>query len=162
MKAHYRISEDDCVQAMRLHGKMTFRRLMCEALIVGALLVLSFFASQQVRYLLFCGLAGALLFSALVFYVIVPWQVRRHYRKYKAIQAELTVQLCEDGVRFASPDGEGIITWQNILKWRHNDRYLLIYLAPRLYNLVPKSITAQGFELPALIDALTQHVGRPV
>ncbi|MBU59708.1 MAG: hypothetical protein CL543_12580 [Alcanivorax sp.] len=69
---------------------------------------------------------------------------------------EFTVELREEGVSFSSRDGEGLLRWDAIHKWRQNDRYVIIFSMPRLYYVVPKSISESGFNIPALVAALNQ------
>lgn len=84
---------------------------------------------------------------------------RRHYRKYKAMHSEFGAELLANGLRLSSPHGEGTIVWENILKWRQNDRFVLIYPMPRIFHILPKSVAEQGFDLQGLIAQLKQRVG---
>ena len=45
------------------------------------------------------------------------------------------------------------------LQWRQNKQLILIYGMPILYYIVPKSIQREGFDIPLLIQRLTEHVG---
>jgi len=108
------------------------------------------------------GLAGGLIVAVVGRYMVAPILSRNHYRKYKAIQEEFTVELHEDGVRFSSPNADGKLTWGNMLKWRQDEKYILIYPMPRIYHIVPKSIASSGFDVLLLVDGLTRHVGKAV
>jgi hypothetical protein len=59
------------------------------------------------------------------------------------------------------PHSDHTIVWQNVLKWRHDDRFVLLYPMPRLFHVVPKSVAARGFDLKGLLERLNRHVGPP-
>jgi hypothetical protein len=46
-----------------------------------------------------------------------------------------------------------------MLEWRQNDDYVLVYLMPRMYHIIPKSIEESRFDLKSLIAALGKKVG---
>lgn len=160
MKATYRISEEDYVSAMRLFAELTPRLTIIYLASALALAALAVFGTPVLRGGATGGLIGGLLVILVGRYVVSPALARKHYRKYKAIHDEFTVELVEDGVRFTSPDSDGKITWAKVLKWRQNEKYLLIYPMPRLFHIIPKSIAAQGFDLQALASELVRHVGK--
>ncbi len=160
MKATYRISEQDYVNAMDLFAKFTPRALLVYGLVVTALVFLSFFGTQVLSGGAIGGLIGGLSVVVIGRYIISPILVRRHYRNYKALHQEFVVEIVSDGVRFTSPTVDGKITWDQVHKWRQDDRFILIYPMPRIFHMVPKSIASQGFDLKALTDGLMQHVGK--
>lgn len=161
MKATYRISEDDYVNAMKLFAKFTLRKAVTfwGYVLVWAAIVA--FGPPTVSAAAEGGLIGLVIVLAPLRYVISPIVARRNYRKYKAIQQEFAVEILDDGVRFMSPNSDGKLTWANMLKWRHNENYILIYPMPRLYHILPKSIASGGFDVALLINRLTEHVGKP-
>jgi hypothetical protein len=161
MKATYRISEEDYVNAMRLFAKLTPRLVIIYLASALALVALAVFGTQVLRGGAIGGLIGGLSVTLIGRYIVSPILARKHYRKYKAIHDEFAVELVEDGVRFTSPNADGKITWDKMLKWRQNEKYVLIYPMPRIYHIVPKSVATQGFDLQALTNELLLHVGEP-
>lgn len=161
MKATYLISEQDYVDAMKLFAKLTPRLVIIYSASALALAALAIFGSPVLRGGAIGGLIGGLTVALIGRYVVSPILARRHYRKYKAIQEEFTVEVVDDGVRFTSPNADGKITWDKVHKWRQNEKFVLIYPMPRIFHMVPKSVAAQGFDLQALTDGLQQHVGQP-
>ena len=69
------------------------------------------------------------------------------------------MELTETGVKFSNGDGEANLPWSKIFQWRQNDQFILIYGMPILYNVVPKSIEREGFDIPLLVRRLAEHVG---
>lgn len=146
--------------AMKLFAELTPRSMFIYLASAIALAALAIFGTPVLRAGATGGLIGGLLVALVGRYVVSPILARKHYRKYKAIHDEFAVELVEDGVRFTSPDSDGKITWAKVLKWRQNEKYLLIYPMPRLFHIVPKSVAAQGFDLQALANELVRHVGK--
>lgn len=159
MTATFRISEDDYVDAMRLYGRLPrLAKWMVIAIAVGLLLA-AIFGSRQIQSGALGGLVGGTLVLLAMRYVALPMSARRHYRKYKAIQDEFSVELQDDALRLWAPHGESRIIWANVLKWRQDERFVLLYLMPRLFHVLPKSVAAQGFDVPALVERLNRYVG---
>ncbi|WP_242112619.1 YcxB family protein [Luteimonas aquatica] len=158
MPAQYRISEQDYVDAMRLFARPGARSISILAAIALAAIALALFGPPLVRAGAIGGLVGIAVVAAGSF-ALLPWTARRHYRKYRAIHETFTVELLENGVRFASRNGEGTLAWAHVLKWRQNDRFVLLYPMPRLFHIVPRAIASQGFDVEALVDRLRRHVG---
>lgn len=160
MEAKYRISEKDYVNANKLFGKLT-PKITLTYLIASLLLIISaVFGPPILKGGAIGGLAGGLIVTLVAKFIASPLIAKRHYRKYKAIHDEFTVQLLDDGVNFISSTGEGKVGWDSILKWRHNEGYILIYPMPKLYHIVPKSISESGFDIQLFIERLTNNVGK--
>ncbi|AGU49665.1 hypothetical protein VAPA_1c25670 [Variovorax paradoxus B4] len=159
MTAIFRISEDDYVDAMKLYARLPrLARWIITA--IAVLLVLgTVFGTPQIQPSALGGLIGGASVLLAMRLLVMPMTARRHYRKYKAIQEEFAVELLDDALRLRAPHGESRIVWANVLKWRQDDRFVLLYLMPRLFHALPKSVAAQGFDLPGLIERLNRHVG---
>lgn len=161
MKANYRISEDDYVNAMRLFVKLSPHVCAIYSVSTLALVLLSLYGAPLIKAGAIGGLVGGAIVTLIGRYIASPMLARRHYQKYKAIQDEFTIELLDDGVRFASPDADGKLTWDKMLKWRENQDYVLIYPMPRIYHIVPKSISSGGFDVKMLTSRLLDYVGKP-
>lgn len=158
MIAKFRISEDDYAAAMKTFARMTRARW---ALLAGlaVLVVVGALLSGPAMWPIALGGLGGGVGVILIALVVAPVMARRHYRKYKAMHSEFGAELLANGLRLSSPHGEGTIVWENILKWRQNDRFVLIYPMPRIFHILPKSVAEQGFDLQGLIAQLKQRVG---
>ncbi|MBT8062847.1 MAG: YcxB family protein [Gammaproteobacteria bacterium] len=159
MKATFQISEDDYVAAMNLYFRVQVKVVLVMVIVLLILAVLAMLAPPQDRSLLFAVLAGAVVAVVLGRWVLSPFVARKHYRKYKAIQDPITIALQDEGIKFANTDGAGLIRWSKILKWRQNERFLLVYVMPRLYYIVPKSVGNDDFDISVLAKALEARVG---
>lgn len=161
MKAVFRISEQDYVDGMKLFAKASPRIVVIRWLVGLGLAAVCILGHGAVKGFATGTLLGGIAVACFARYGL-PMMHRRNYRKYKAIQGEFAVELAEDGVRFLSANSDSKLTWDNVLKWRQNDKWLLIYPMPRMYHMIPTSVASQGFDLEALRERLRQHVGEPV
>lgn len=161
MTAHFRISAQDYLDASRLFAKPTVRAWWIMACVVALLILAIAFGTKNVQGFGIGGLIGGLGMYALLRWVVSPLSVRRSYRKYKPIHQEFTVSLLDTGVHSSSPTGENLLVWEHIMKWRHNDQFVLLYASPRLYHIVPKAVAEQGFDIDLLLQQLGDRVGPP-
>ncbi len=159
MKASYRISEDDYVNATKLFSKLSPRALLVYVVVTATLIPIAIFGPRLLQAGAIGGLVGGGVVSIIMRFVVLPIWARRHYRKYKAIQEEFTFELLDEGIQITSPNANGLVKWDHILKWRHNNDYLLIYPMPRIYYLLPKRISANGFDVDELVRALPKRIG---
>jgi hypothetical protein len=160
MNAKFRISEGDYVNALKLYERLTPKMIAFYLLVAGALVLIAMFGSTLFRSGAIGGLIGGGVVAIFGRYLVAPMLARRHYRKYKAIHDEFIIGLSDDGVCIESSNAKGILPWGDILKWRENEGFLLLYLMPRLYHIVPKSIAQQGFDIALLVNGLNKNVGK--
>lgn len=161
MRIDYQISEDDYVYAMRLASRY-FRRLAFRLAIISIPLILAaVFGPYYFRYAVAGGLAGGIGIS-IIQYILLPYITRRHYRKYKALHnTQITAELNEEGVKFTKANDVSLTRWEYILKWQQNDRYILLFISPKIYQIIPK-VNASPEIVNAFIRELNQRVGKPV
>jgi hypothetical protein len=160
MIAKYRITRDDYIKAARLFRKFTPRRIFAYLAVTLLLLIIAFLGPDFVREGIIGGLIGGAIASLVIRYLLFPYLTKRNYRKYKAMHDEFSLQIEENGLRFGSSTGEGLVKWDTIYKWRQNDEYILIYPMPRLYHIIPKAIGKDGFDIQAVAESLCRNVGK--
>jgi hypothetical protein len=170
MKIEYRMTENDYVKAMQLHAWRQFTRMRViapRAIIMILVLGAWWWALQgravpdAAQFFALCLMLVLMLAvrPALRVYIVAPYSARRMYRQYKAIKEPVTIALSDDGLLFNSVEGEMILLWRMVLHWRQNDQFVLIYKMPLLFYPVPKSLAQQGFDIPLLVQRLTERVG---
>lgn len=157
MIANFRISEDDYAAAIKVSTRLSRMRLALLIVMVVVFALGAVLAGRTLWQLLLVGFIGVGIIVLSI--VLAPMLARRHYRKYKGIQVEFSAELLDNGLRMVSPHGEGTLVWENILKWRQSDRFVLVYPMPRIFHILPKSVAEQGFDLQGLIERLNQYVG---
>lgn len=159
MQVQYRISENDYVNTMKLSVGNRMQKLSIVCLLTTVpLIFIAYYTRSPLREGAIMALIACFAAGMMVAYIL-PLIARRDYRKYKAIQGILTVELLDHELRIGAETGETRLAWDKILKWRHNEHYILIFLMPRLFYVVPKSVESSGFNVSMLIDKLSQQVG---
>ena len=157
LEAEYKISEKEYVQASKLNARLTKKQIVVSVILVIVLITIAYIAGDS---FLRGGAIGALLGGIggyiLVRFLIGPLRVKRLYRNYAGIKEPCTIKLESEGIRFISKNGEVLLDWAHILKWRHNDEFVLLYQAPHLYHLVPKRL---GPIAEKLLTSLAENVG---
>jgi hypothetical protein len=162
MTTAFRISEADYVAAITLSNRPTqaVGRLFGAAALL--LLATAIVGPEGLRVPIWGGLLGGFICFIVIRYVTTPYIARRHYQNYKVMHSEFQVELLSDGIQFNTEDAHSKITWEKMLRWRHNETYILIYLMPKLFYVLPKAVDSKGFDTASLITQLTKKVGQPV
>jgi uncharacterized membrane protein len=167
MKVTYRISEDDYAKARWLHEKFAWLRVGIIYLLASVALSVWCFdyawhdlPDDVIGDDLLGAFGGCLVAGLILRYIIFLTSARKYYRKCKAIYKEFSTELFDGGVRIAAPYGDAKLVWEIIMKWRQDKNYILIYLTPSVFYILPKSIAASGFDVPMLIRQLAEHVGK--
>ena len=160
MTAIYRISKQDYINAAKLFRKFTVKMAASYLAVTILLLIIAFIGPKFLKHGIFGGIIGGFIASLIIRYLVFPIQTKRNYKKYKAMHDEFTLELLEEGLKFGSSTGEGLVKWDTINKWRQNDDYILIYPMPRLYHIIPKSVAEQGFDIQGVVDSLNERVGK--
>lgn len=141
LEAEYTITEDEYVQANSLYARPTKKHLMIFASVIVTLIIVAIVAGDSIlRGAAIGGLIGSIGGFLIIRFIISPWRTRKFYRSYAAIKEPCTVKIEDQGVRFKSKMGVSLIEWKHILKWRDNEKFVLIYQAPHLYHLIPKRL----------------------
>jgi hypothetical protein len=181
MKTTYKISEDDFINvlnwiaevklAWRTRLARTMRPLLWALIWVMSALILIMLALTwagvaQFGRLILTSVIGELWIGLATWINSLPniyfatELARWTYRRTKAIRAEFSIELLNGGIRLGTPTAETILVWERIWKWQQNENYILIYSSPRMFQILPKSIAASGFDVPLLIQQLTEYVGK--
>ncbi|MCK5034476.1 MAG: YcxB family protein [Candidatus Sabulitectum sp.] len=160
METTYTITEDDYAGAMKLFHKITPGKATVYAIVTMALILTAFSGLEIISAGASGGLIGIFLLLVPGRLIAMPFLAKRQYRKYKAIQEPVTVQLTDEGVNFTTADGGGIIRWEKLLKWRQNEKYILIYPMPKLFHIIPVRVADSGFDIQALVKLLESRVGK--
>ena len=159
------IRDSQYIDASKLYAKFTSKRALVYLLLLVVPILLYIFRSvhwvvEVSIYGVVGGLGGALISEVIARFLISPFQVKKQYRAYKAAHQSATVALKEEGLYFTSRDGNGLLRWEHIFKWRENDEFILVYQNQRLYNIIPKIIESKEFQIDDLKRKLREHVGK--
>ncbi|WP_027709752.1 YcxB family protein [Zooshikella ganghwensis] len=159
MKSQYRISSEEYIKAGLLNGEMSSKSKKVHMVIDVSFVVVGLVFIYLGNNVLAVGFIGAAIGGNLLPFIIrrfyTPWYLKRHFHKYPAIQKPISISVLENGVKFESESGEGTIMWNEIHHWREGKDMVLIYLAPKIYYVVPKRVP----EVDSLCVMLCSKVG---
>ena len=164
MEANYQISKKEFDRIVELNSKPK------KSIIVMVLVLLSLFSfiiltSQKDAYATrgYAFLGIALLNVLFLGLIQVPlFFQKRTYKTYKLIQSDITLTFTENGLRFVTPSSTMDIKWEQILQWKKDKQFILIYIAKNVYTPIAKKIAQEGFPIEELEKTLLEKVGKPV
>jgi len=96
------------------------------------------------------------------FTVYIPWKTRRVYRQQKALQRELSFKFDDAGVSVSNENGQSVTPWDDYLKWKQNDRLILLYLSDCMYHMLPKRMFAESADFNRLGELLIRRIGKKI
>ncbi|MGI9412498.1 MAG: YcxB family protein [Hyphomicrobiales bacterium] len=167
MIQEYKISEDEYVEAMRLgtNSKLLFVSL-ATVVAIAVIFEFGFVNTDPSLVYVVAYVFGISLIVYAVYVAVMRFAVtqnfRKHYRQYKLIQSPMTMEVVEDGVHFTSDLANSRLEWDHFTGWREDDRYILLYVAPRMFHIVPKRISEDGFDVDRFRARLTETLGPPI
>ncbi|QNP47134.1 YcxB family protein [Diaphorobacter aerolatus] len=158
----YKISESDYLAAARLYRKRAsgWARALKGFLILAGVAITAFGVYRHLTGVMVAGLV----------YAAMPWWLqklinepltRRQYRRYPAMQEQQTLSLdeAETGVTMQSMIGETRLTWEHLIRWAEDDDFILLYVQPSMYFIVPKRADPGNAVIGPLREALQRHFG---
>jgi hypothetical protein len=158
MESTFTITEEEYVKANKLFTRPT-KKIINVYIISSVILITLFILTDTMIYKITVigALFGGFIGQFIVRHVYAPWQTKKQFKVYKAIQEPVTVLYSESGLEFKEKTGRGTIEWNRIYKWRENNNLLLLYQAPGVYHIIPKRA---GEIVIKIQEALSQHVGK--
>lgn len=101
--------------------------------------LLDFFGPSNIRDYTQGGfLLGVILYILFVFFVYIPFKLRRNYRQRKALQREVLLTISESGINSRNTNGSANIPWEDFLKWKAGKNMFLLYVSDSTYHIIPK------------------------
>ena len=159
MDFEYTISEHDYVSAGIFAGAATKKQAKWLSLWCLILLLLAWFVVSSLKFVaIYCIFFGIICYF-LCLYLILPLIAKRHYRQYKLLHQPLGFTLTDSGYTVKNRSGEITVKWSELLHWKENSRFVLLYFAPRMFHIVPKKLAEEKILLDKLKRYLIEHVG---
>jgi YcxB-like protein len=162
MEIQYNITETDYVKSAKLCAEATRKQLILLTVVGLVLLLIGIFGPSSLKGMGYGGFFGGILGYLIMIHIITPWNAKRNYKKYKSIQEPLKISLIEGGFTITAANGHSNVKWENLLKWREDISYILVFFAPKMFYLVPKRIADSGFDMECFTQALRDKLGNPV
>jgi hypothetical protein len=156
-------ARDDHIAAQQLHSSPTRRSLVLVILFICAAVALIYFIDSAKAALIvapFFAIGGVLggLFGWAVY---VPLAARRTFAKYPLAQLRFRLSLLPEGVSTESERGKTTLLWKDFIKWRANDKMVLLYISPRMFLFIPTRLAAEGFPIERLRERARRELGLP-
>ena len=100
------------------------------------------------------GLITALVGLIVQRYWFMRIQSRRTYLQHKALQRPLTVRFTDDAFICESETGAIRMPRRDFLKWKMDDRTILLYITGRMFYMIPRQVIGGQDTLESLIRHL--------
>jgi len=159
MEATYKLTEGEYVRGNKLFTQLSKASKIKYTFAVLVLIIVSIMVSSPV---LKAGAAfaivGGFIGHVIQRHIYAPWATKKQYRSYKAAQNETSIKSTEEGIEFKAENGAAILKWRDIYNWRENNELVLVYQAPYVYHIIPKSIEKQGFSIGEFRSKLAENV----
>ncbi|QCI67240.1 YcxB family protein [Phreatobacter stygius] len=162
------LTEDDYAAANKLHVLNEYRRpwsLIAIACIVVIYCLFIYASVTGFRSFAIPGLYVHIIFIALLalpavnYLVLAPYTARKTFRQQKTLHHPITYSWSEAGLKATNVSGEWLVPWTDYLKWSEDDRVVLFYQAPRLFQMLPKrAVTAEQLADVMQCAALSKDV----
>ncbi len=151
MIAHGQLREADYIAAQWLHlrPRRTF------AVLGVLILCMALWALWVSRSWVLLTCLGYLV----VWVLYIPFTAKRSFRQHKALSEPVEMQVRSDGLFFKRENGEGLIPWSHITKWRWNKRLVLLYPTSNLFHMIPSHFFETEEMFRSFRDQLQEMVG---
>lgn len=159
MKIEYKLSVDEYLEAIKLHQKMGFRKLMMIIYIVVATVIIAITTDYSDARDIFRNYGA--LFFAVAFYLLLTnmigkYQSKKLYEKSETLSKETLLRVSAKGIRVAS--NEKPIPWDTFSKYKEDDNYVILYTSINNFKIIPKAVMNEN-ELNEFIAYLNKHIG---
>ena len=159
MEIEYSIAEHDYVRAVKLAGIVTKKQLIWLSLLGLLLLLFALFGEKSLRFMGIFKISFGIIGYFLTLYIISPLIAKRHYRKYKLLYHPLRFTLTDSGYAIKNASGEINVRWHDLLRWRENNEFILLYFAPKLFHMVPIKLIEKEINISEIERKLTDQLG---
>jgi len=154
-EANYTVTEDDTVAALRLHWKPSSRIRSFQLFIAVFVVILAFVGpTNMIKILSLICIAVYILTRR----ILGPYIQRRTYRGYKLLQEPVSLYYDVNGVKFSSESYNKSLDWNQVVRWKDDERLILIYVSPRQYYVIPKWIRNECFNVEEFLETLRKYI----
>ncbi|CAA6809426.1 MAG: Unknown protein [uncultured Sulfurovum sp.] len=159
MKIKYKLSQEEYLEAITLHQKMGFRKLMIAVYIMVAVMVVIMSTDYSDTRIIFRNFGA--LFFAIAFYLLLSkmlgtYQSKKLYEQSDTLSKDTTLRVSAKGIRVGSNDKP--ISWDTFSKYKENDKYVILYTGINRFKIIPKSVMTVH-ELKEFTEYIEEHIG---
>ncbi len=158
MKIKYKLTQEEYLEAVVLHQKMGFRKLMMAVYIMMAVTVVIITTDYSEAREIFRNFGA--LFFAIAFYLLLTkmlgvYQSKRLYERSETLSLDTTLRVSAKGIRVGN--NEKAISWDSFSKYKEDDKYVILYLSMVNFKIIPKS-AMNAIELKEFINLIEEHI----
>lgn len=157
---HVLLEAEDYASALTLHSRWTKKRAWTT--VVAALAGLALMATFN-RWLLVAGggivggaVGGAIAYEA-ARRLVLPRRSRKLFAQQKNLRRPVEFSWDAHGLAYISANGSGNTPWTDYVKWRENERMLLLYHSDALFQMLPKRAFSNDDQLHSLLAELARE-----
>ncbi len=99
-----------------------------------------------------------LVFLCAYFFLIIPLSAKRIFRRYKALSEKVSVEIKENGLYFHRVNGEGLVPWDEIYKWKSSDKLILLYPTSNIFYMLPRHFFHMDKEYMDFVGLLNEKI----
>jgi len=158
MKIEYTLSLDEYLEAIQLHQKMGFRKLMTAIYIMVAVMIIIISTDYSDSREIFRNYGA--LFFAIAFYLLLTkmlgtYQSKKLYERSETLSKETKLRVSAKGIRVAN--NQKPIPWETFTKYKEDEKYFILYTGIMNFKIIPKSVMTQ-MDLEEFTEYLKKHV----
>jgi hypothetical protein len=165
-KINVQLNEEDYVSANRMHSARTplIALVVAAIFIFGAPAIPNPDISFSFSRLIASEAEPALIFVALVVFMLgvrfiyLPMRCRRIFRQQKALHAPYELTWNDEGIETVSASWSAKTPWDDLLKWRKNERMFVLYSSSVAFKMVPKRCFESEAELADFASYLPRKI----
>ncbi len=158
MKIKYKLTQEEYLEAILLHQKMGFRKLMMAVYIMMAVMVVIIstdYSSTREIFRNFGALFFAVAFYLLLSKMLGTYQSKKLFERSETLSKETTLRVSAKGIRVGN--NEKPIPWDTFSKYKEDDNYVILYTGIANFKIIPKS-AMNPHELKEFIELIETHI----
>lgn len=158
MKVKYKLSKNEYLEAMQLHHKMGYRKLLMFVYIAFAttmMLIVTDYSDGREIFRNFGALFFGVAFYLLLTQMIGNYQSKKFYDKSETLSNEVTLRVTGRGIKI--DDQEKSISWNAFTKYKQDSKYFILYTSLNNFKIIPK-LAMKSAELKDFSTMLKKHI----
>lgn len=162
MKIKYKLTQEQYLEAITLHQKMGFRKLMIAIYImvaVAIVVITTDYSDVRAIFRNFGALFFAIAFYLLLSKMIGTYHSKRLYAKSETLSKDTSLRVSSKGIRVGN--NESSIPWDTFSKYKEDDKYVILYVGINNFKIIPKSVMNE-FERKEFIGLIEKHINMRV
>lgn len=149
---------EEYLEAIQLHQKMGFRKLMMAIYIMVAVMIIVISTDYSDGREIFRNYGA--LFFAIAFYLLLTkmigtYQSKKLYEKSETLSKDTVLRVSSKGIRVANNDKP--IPWDAFRKYKEDDKYVILYTSINNFKIIPKAVMNKN-ELNEFTEYLEKHI----